>query len=274
MFRAGSDLHVIGHRGAAGVAPENTVEAIERGVRAGASAIEIDVHLSADGHLVAIHDDTVDRTTDGTGPVEEMSLDEIRRLDAGYRFTPDRGRSFPYRGAGIRIPTLDEAVEAAADLPMVIEVKSPAAGEALGAWLRARSGDGPPGSDRAADHQRFIVGGFERDAVEPAAAEAAWRCATRADLIPFILLGKIGIGGPLRSDLDALMLPIRKGPLRLVTRRFVRQAHDRGLGVFVWTVNRPDVMRKLLHLGVDGLISNVPARVRRILDERYARRRD
>lgn len=270
MFRADSSLHVIGHRGAAGVAPENTVESIRRGVRAGAQAIEIDVHLSADGHLVAIHDDTVDRTTDGSGPVEEMTLEEIRQLDAGYGFTPDRGRSFPYRGTGVRVPTLDEAVEAAAGLPMVVEVKSPASGEALGAWLATRRDDGPGGRGPA-DHERFIVGGFEREAVEPAADRAAWRCATRADLIPFVLLGKVGIGAPLRSDLDAIMLPIRKGPLRLVTRRFVRRAHDRGLGVFVWTVNRPDVMRELLDLGVDGLISDVPARVLRILDERFAR---
>ena len=152
---------------------------------------------------------------------------------------------------------------------MVVEVKSPAAGEALGSWLTGRRADGPR-DDAPADHERFIVGGFDRDAVEPAAAKAAWRCATRADLIPFVLLGKIGLGGPLRSDLDAVMLPIRKGPLRLITRRFVRRAHERGLGVFVWTVNRPTVMRQLFDLGVDGLISDVPARVRRIVDERVS----
>ena len=269
MFGAGSELQVIGHRGAAGVAPENTVESIRRGVRSGAQAIEIDVHLTSDGRLVAIHDETVDRTTDGTGPVEGMTLEQLRQLDAGYRFTPDHGRTFPYRGEGLRVPTLDEAAEAAAGLPMVVEVKSPAAGEALGSWLTSRRADSSR-DDAPADHERFIVGGFDRDAVAPAAAQAAWRCATRADLIPFILLGKIGLGGPLRSDLDAVMLPIRKGPLRLITRRFVRRAHDRGLGVFVWTVNRPAVMRQLFDLGVDGLISDVPARVRRIVDERLS----
>ncbi|MFW6083601.1 MAG: glycerophosphodiester phosphodiesterase [Gemmatimonadota bacterium] len=274
MFRAGSELRVIGHRGAAGVAPENTVEAIRRGVRTGARAIEVDVRLSADGRLVVIHDETVDRTTDGRGPVAAMTLDELLRLDAGYRFTPDRGRTFPYRDAGVRVPTLDEAADAASGLPMVVEVKSPAAGEALGAWLRTRRDGASAGRYPSGEHERFIVGGFDRAAVEPAAAEAAWRCATRADLVPFILFGKIGITGPLRSAIDAAMLPIRKGPLRLVTRRFVRRAHERGVGVFVWTVNRPDVMRELFHLGVDGLISDVPARVRRILDERRCRGRD
>ena len=263
MFHAGSDIQVIGHRGAAGVAPENTVVSIERAVLGGAHAIETDVHVSADGRLVTIHDDTVDRTTDGTGRVGDMALEDIRRLDAGYAFTPDRGRSFPYRGTGIRVPTLDEAVAAAGQLPMIVEVKSCAAGEALGTWLRQRR-------EAAGDASRFIVGGFERDMVAPAAAAADWRCATRADLIPFILLGRIGIGGPLPPHVDAIMLPIRKGPLRLVTRGFVRRAHERGVGVFVWTVNRPTVMRELFDIGVDGLISDVPARVGRIVAERTA----
>lgn len=264
MYAAGSRIRIIGHRGAGGVAPENTVVAMEHGIEAGSDALEVDVHVTSDGHLVTIHDDTVDRTTDGAGPVEAMSLAQLRELDAGYRFTPDMGRTFPFRDRGIRIPTLDEVVEAGGELPMIIEVKSPDAGRALGDWLRARRAGGPD------DLERFIVGGFDRAAVAPAADAADWQCATRRDLIPFVLLGKLGIRAPLRREIDAVMLPIRKGPLRLVTRRFIRQAHARDLGVFVWTVNRPDVMRRLLDLGVDGLISDVPARVRRVLAERIA----
>lgn len=267
MFGSGSGIRVIGHRGAAGVAPENTLVAIEHGLLAGSHAVEVDVHVTTDGHLVVIHDDTVDRTTGGSGLVETMTLAEVQRLDAGHRFTSDHGRTFPFRDKGVRIPTLDEAVAAAGDLPMIIEVKSPGAGRALGDWLRTRRRRAPGGPD---DLERFIVGGFERDAVAPAATEARWQCATRRDLVPFILAGKVGLRWPMRPAIDAIMLPIRKGPLRLVTRRFVRRAHDGGRGVFVWTVNRPDVMRALFDLGVDGLISDVPARVRRVLDERRA----
>ena len=267
MFGSGSGIRVIGHRGAAGVAPENTLAAIEHGILAGSNALEVDVHVTTDGHLVVIHDDTVDRTTEDSGLVEAMTLSEIKRLDAGHRFTPDHGRTFPFRGEGLRIPTLDEAVAAAGDLPLIVEVKSPGAGRALGDWLRTRRQDAPTGPD---DLDRFIVGGFEKDAVAPAAAEARWQCATRRDLVPFILAGKVGLRWPMRPAIDAIMLPIRKGPLRLVTRRFVRRARAGGLGVFVWTVNRPDVMRALFDLGVDGLISDVPARVRRVLDERRA----
>ena len=96
----------IAHRGGAEIAPENTLEGFREGLRVGAGVLELDVHTTADGHVVVIHDDTVDRTTDGTGAVREMSFAEIRRLDAGYRFTPDGGETFPYRGQGIKTPRL------------------------------------------------------------------------------------------------------------------------------------------------------------------------
>lgn len=251
---------MIGHRGAAGVAPENTIEAIEHGLAGGADAIELDVYLAACGTLVAIHDDTLDRTTDGSGPVERLDLRQLRAFDAGFLFTPDHGLSYPYRGAGIHIPTLDEAAEAGGDLPMIIEVKSPGAGRALAKWLEGRR-----------DLDRFLVGGFDHSAVAPAAAAARWQCATRNDLKPFVLLGNLGLSPRVRPEITAFMVPVHKGPLRIVTRRFVRRAHDLGIGVYVWTVNRPTEMRALFELGVDGLISDVPARVRRVIAERSAR---
>ena len=257
MFGPGSSIRIVGHRGAAGVAPENTIEAIQHGVAGGAQAIEVDVHVTSCGTLVTIHDDTLDRTTDGSGSVEVHDLASLQAFDAGFRFTLDRGASFPHRGAGVRIPTLDEAAEAAGDLPMVIEVKTPNAGHALADWLRRRG-----------DRERFLVGGFDRAAVGPAAEASCWQCAAREDLRPFILLGKLGLTARVRPEIKAFMVPVRQRALRIVTRRFVRQAHDHGVGVYVWTVNRPSDMRRLLDAGVDGLISDVPARARRILQER------
>jgi glycerophosphoryl diester phosphodiesterase len=257
VFGPGSEIRVIGHRGAAAVAPENTVESIEHGVAGGAHAIEVDIHVTTCGTLVAIHDSTLDRTTDGTGAVEVNDLATLRRLDAGYEYTPDFGRSFPFRGKGIRIATLDEAAEAAGNLPMVIEVKTPSAGRALADWLTGRP-----------DRARFLVGGFDQVAVAPAAAVASWQCAHKTDLKPVVLLGKVGIRRRIRPEITAFMVPIREKGVRVVTRRFVQRAHDLGVGVYAWTVNRPDEMRTMFDLGVDGLISDVPARVRRILAER------
>ncbi|TFG63610.1 MAG: hypothetical protein E4H28_06180 [Gemmatimonadales bacterium] len=259
MFGPNGGIRAIGHRGSAGVAPENTIEAIEHGLAGGAQAIEVDVHVATCGTLVTIHDDTLDRTTNGSGPVEQLDLPQLRALDAGFRFTPDHGLTYPNRETGVRIPTLDAAVEAAGSLPMILEVKTCGAGRALATWLQGR-----------ADLDRFLVGGFDRAAVAPAAAVAQWQCATREDLKPFILLGKLGLSWKVRPEIAAFMVPVRQGALRIVTRRFIGRAHGLGIGVYVWTVNRPGEMRALFDLGVDGLISDVPARVRRIARERSA----
>jgi glycerophosphoryl diester phosphodiesterase len=259
MFGISEKTLVIGHRGGAGAAPENTLESILHGVEAGADAIEFDIHATQDGRIVLFHDDTLERTTDGTGVVEEMTLEQLKRLDAGYGFTPDLGRSFPFRGTGVRIPTLDEAVEASGDLPLICEIKTEKAGRLLAEWL--------PGNPA---RERMIVGGFDLAQVRPAAAVARWRCASRRDLTPMVLLGKLGIPAKLPADVAAAMVPVRKGAVRVVTPGFVRRCHATGAGVHVWTVNRPDEMRQLLALGVDGLISDYPAIARRIVEERRA----
>lgn len=259
MFGPGGGIRIVGHRGARGVAPENTIPAIRHGVEVGAHAIEIDLHASRDGELIVIHDPTLDRTTDGTGAVDQHTLDELRRFDAAYRFTTDDGETFPFRGQGVRIPTLDEAMEAIADLPAILEVKSAAAGRTLAEWLPGRP-----------EFDRIIVGGFDADEVGPAGAAARWRCAYQTDLLGFVLWGKLGISRSLPDDLTAAMVPVRKGAVRIVTRGFVRRMHVQGKGVFVWTVNRPEEMRRLLDIGVDGLISDYPAVLRRVVEERLA----
>ena len=257
LFAPGSRLRVIGHRGAAAVAPENTLPSFEHAVRVGADAVELDLHRSADGHLVVIHDPTLPRTTDGTGPVETRTLEELRTFDAGYHFTTDRGRTFPFRGRGVRIPTLEEVLEVLGDRPVVAEIKSEAAGHALGEWLR-----------RSEERDRILVGGFERAEVELAGRHARWRSAYQDELRPYVLLGKVGLGRAFApTGCAAAMVPERHGAIRIVTPRFVRRARADGLGVFVWTVNAPADVRRLLAWGVDGLVSDVPGRVRRILDE-------
>ena len=259
MFGPNGGIRIIGHRGARGVAPENTVPAIRHGVDVGAQAIEIDLHASSDGKLVVIHDPTLERTTNGSGPVAERTLAELQAFDAGYRFTPDNCETFPFRGQGVRIPTLDEAMEAIADLPAILEVKSAAAGRLLADWLPGRP-----------EFDRLIVGGFNAEEVGPAGAAARWRCAYQTDLLGFVLWGKLGISRSLPTDLTAAMVPVRKRGVRIVTPGFVRRMHAQGKGVFVWTVNRPEEMRQLLDIGVDGLISDYPAVLRRVVEERLA----
>lgn len=261
-FGPGTPVRAVGHRGAAAVAPENTLPGFLHAVDVGAHGVELDLQCSRDGELMVIHDDTVDRTTDGSGAVEEMAREELRELDAGHAYTPDRGRSFPYRGRGVRIPTLEEVADATGDLPMILEVKSARAGRALAEWL---SGEG--GRHRS----RIVVGGFEPAQVGPAARAARWRCAYQEELLPFVLLGKVGLHGLVDPPTaDAAMVPEKRWGIRIVSAGFCRRMHEAGVGVFVWTVNRPERMRRLLDRGVDGLVSDAPGRVRRVLAERDA----
>ncbi len=262
LFGPGSPIRVIGHRGAAAYAPENTLPSFEHAVEVGADGVELDLHCTADGHLVVIHDDTLERTTDGSGAVEERTLEELRGFDAGYRFTPDRGETFPFRGRGVRIPTFEEVLAAVGGLPVVAEIKSMRAGRAMGEWLPA-----------SPDRDRILVGGFDREQVAPAGAAARWRCAYQDELTGYVLFGKIGLNRWFRPEgVDAAMVPEKRSILRVVSPGFVRRAHADGLGVFVWTVNRPDDMRRLFDWGVDGLVSDAPGRVRRVVDERMASR--
>src|SRR5918998_1323473 len=114
----------LAHRGASALAPENTIEAFRLAVEAGAGGLELDVHVTRDGHIVVIHDATVDRTTNGTGAVSEMTLEELRRLDAGHNFSPDGGPTRPYRGRGVRVPTLREVLREFPGVAVNIDIKA------------------------------------------------------------------------------------------------------------------------------------------------------
>src|SRR4051794_38719235 len=127
---------IIAHRGASGSAPENTIAAFELAAAHGADAIELDVRLTADRVPVVLHDAALDRTTSGRGPLGLMTLEQVQKLDAGPPSTADRGRSFPFRDTGIRVPTLAEALRAISGIPVLLEIKEPAAQEAVERVLR------------------------------------------------------------------------------------------------------------------------------------------
>jgi len=116
---------VMAHRGGKGLWPENTLYAFREAARAGVDVLEMDIHSTKDGVLVVIHDATVERTTDGSGEVQSYTLEELRKLDAGYRWTNDDGKTFPYRSKGIQIPTLEEVLSTFPDIRLNIEIKPP-----------------------------------------------------------------------------------------------------------------------------------------------------
>lgn len=253
----------IGHRGAAGEVPENTLPSFARALADGAAILESDVHLTRDGVPVLIHDDELERCTDGTGPVRDHDLAALARLDAGYRFQPEGGSGHPYRGRGLRIPTLAEALAAFPRARFNLELKENLPG------MVARSLAVVAEAGRAAD----VLLTSANDALM-----AELRARVAADGIPVALGASTGevarfAVAALRGEAPpegpmALQIPTRFGGRPLVTRELIDHAHRHCVQVHVWTIDEPDEMRELLALGVDGIVTDFPARLSRLLAAR------
>ena len=255
-FLGGAPL-LVAHRGGAGLAPENTMLAFRRAVAEwDADMLEMDVHLTADGRVVVLHDETVDRTTDGTGPVGDLTWDEVRRLDAGYRFR-DAAGEFPHRGRGVRIPLFAEVLEALPRVRIMVEPKAAAAAGPLVEVIRA---DG-------AEHRVLIGAEFERTRDGARGYGGPWG-ASRSQVKPFWLLHRIPVVGRWYVPAaDAFQVPETAGRHRVVTPAFVRAAHRANIPVHVWTVDDPADMRRLLEWGVDGIQTDRPDLLADVLTE-------
>lgn len=250
------------HRGGSALAPENTLPAYENGLRYGADALELDIHYTRDGEIVVFHDDTLDRTTDSSGPLAALTLDELRRLDAGYHFTSDGGQSFPWRGKGVTIPTLREVFERFPQTRINIEMKvNDADGERRLARLLLDNGWG----DWA------MVGSFHTDALQRFRALCEGHIATSASASEtrnFLLGVLVRQTQRMRPTYDALQVPEVYRGIRVVSPNSVRLAHGLGLDVHVWTVDERETMERLLDWGVDGLMSDRPDTLAAVYRER------
>ena len=247
---------IFAHRGGCTLGPENTLAAFDLGLQAGADGLELDVHLSADGVPVVHHDATLDRTTSHSGPLAAHTAAELARVDAGCRYTRDG--SFPFRQQGVGIPSLHEVLHRYRDVPIVIEMKvnSPEMGEAVAREVR-----------RADAVDRVCLAGY--GARSAAAARAAIPGIATSATHPEVRLAVYrGLAGwPVRhADYGGYQVPECTGIIRIVSPRFVRDAHGAGFKVQVWTVDEEPDMRRLLQWGVDGLITNRPDLAVRVRD--------
>jgi len=239
---------IIAHRGASGHAPENTFAAFERAVQLGAGFIETDLHLTRDARFVAIHDATLDRTTNGTGAVRDHTLAELQQLDAGMWYD----RQFMDQ----RIPTLDEILEFASEQDVVfyLEIKYESA------WGMHHALVGALGKPENA--ARTIVISFDPSTL-----------ASVRRLEPAIMIGLLVedlAGDPVKSALDvgARQLCPRAD---LITPALVERAHRADLHVVTWTINDADQMRAAMDAGVDGIMTDLPDRLRAVVEDRLAK---
>jgi glycerophosphoryl diester phosphodiesterase len=257
FFLQSSRPLVFAHRGGCDLGPENTLAAFDLGMAAGADGLEFDVHLSSDGVAVVHHDDLLDRTTNGTGPLAARTAAELARVDAGCRF--ERAGDFPFRDQGICVPTLRDVLRRYPDTRIVIEMKvdSREMGEAVASEVR-----------RAGAAERVCAAGYGTRSAAAARAAlpemATSGCHKEVQMAVYRSLLRIPVR---RAPYEAYQVPETAGWVRVVSPRFIRHAHEANLKVQVWTVDEEADMRRLLAWGVDGLISNRPDLAVRIRNE-------
>jgi glycerophosphoryl diester phosphodiesterase len=246
--RAGWPVNV-GHRGASARLPENTLASFRAALEAGAGGLELDVRVTRDGHPVVMHDATVDRTTDGFGAVAGMTLEAVRRLDAG---SPGEG-----------VPTLREVFEEFPGVSVNLEIKDndvPGAEKVVLDVLR-EAGVADRVLVASADHR--VLRRFRR-----ASGGEFDTGASRREIAVFYALSRLRLERLIRPAYAALQVPVDYGPLRLLTPRFVHAARSLGVRVDVWTINEPGRMREVLDLGADVVMTDRPEVLTEVLRER------
>jgi glycerophosphoryl diester phosphodiesterase len=238
---------VIAHRGNRAHAPENTLEAFAQAVAIGADALELDIRVTAEGIPVVMHDPDVRRTTDGVGEVARMSFAEIRSLDAGARFTKDNGTTFPYRGKGHPIPSFDEVLDAFPSTPLIIEIKTTSAAQAVRRAIEAHHAE-----------DRVLVDSLESATMNVFADSRIAVGATRADAIR--TMTELTLHLPLTPfAFDAFCLPPSYNGIPVPVARFAKASEKQGKTLHIWTINEPAVATELWMKGVQGIITDDPA---------------
>ena len=256
---------VIAHRGDSRNYPENTLPAFESAVRMGIDVVETDIHLTKDGVLVIWHDPTLERNTDGSGRIEDHTLEELRRFDAGYTFTQDGGKTFPFRGKGVRICTLAEALEHCPGQRFNIDLKTKCP-EIVDEFIRViREHD-------AVD--RVVGASFHLSNLKRLRRLAPdfLTSVTTAEVVPLLFRQKTHTLPKAFKRKIIFQIPMAAGPVKVVTPAFVKAMHQRGAVVMVWTINDEETMRKLFEMGVDSVMTDDPALVIKVADEMNIRK--
>ncbi|MDE1462943.1 glycerophosphodiester phosphodiesterase [Spartinivicinus poritis] len=244
---------VIAHRGGKGLWPENTLHAFQEAVSLGVDMLELDVRQTKDGQLVVLHDEYVDRTTNGKGSISQLTLAEVKKLDAGFNWTEDN-QNFPYRGKGISIPTFQEVLKHFPEQKMIVEIKQahPAIEQSVCQAIRTTKKE-----------NHVIIGSFYPEVLKRF-RQICPDIATSASPNEVKLLfaaERLGLSELLSPAASALQIPKQNGKIEVATSTFIKAAHDRQLQVQVWTINDTDTMMSLIANGADGIITDYPNRL-------------
>jgi len=252
---------IFAHRGASGAYPENTLPSFQAAAKIGAHVLETDTRITKDGIPVLAHDESLLRTTGVDAHVEDLTLKELKDIDAGHSFSPDGGITHPFRGTGIQVPTLEEFVQTFPDIPVNMEIK-------VGTEQSAHIVLDVLESNNAMN--RFLLASVLPDAMRyiQKIAPSTLTGACKEDVLK-VLFRSARCDRKLRNyPFTALQVPERQSIIPVVTRRFISYAHRSGVHVHVWTIDEESDMRRLFDMGVDGIFTDFPERALAILEEK------
>lgn len=259
------DLLVIAHRGGKGIAPEGTIAAFDQAVELGVDILEYDIHMTSDERLVVIHDPSVDRTTNGSGLINELTLEEVQRLDAGYHFQDEAG-NYSFRNQGVYIPTVEEIFTRYPQMRQLIEIKdtnNPELYEEIIQKLWSLIVE-------YGMEEEVMIGSFDHEINERfdevsagvipiGAGEQAVRSFVEKH-VPYL-------NGLAKTNFDSMQLPIEQEGHDLTKRNIIRSAQKRNVSIYYWTINEAEEMRELIEKGADGLITDYPDRALKVKKE-------
>jgi glycerophosphoryl diester phosphodiesterase len=250
---------VLAHQGGEGQWPSNTLLAFQNAARAGADVLDTDMHLTKDGVLILMHDETVDRTTDGAGAIRDLPLAEIKQLDAAYDFSLDDGRTYPYRGQGITVPTLEELFQAFPDKRFGIEIKQTEPIESAKRFCALIR--------QYQMQDKILVSSFRQenmDAFRKECPEVA-TSATENEVKLFYVLHLLGMTRAFTPSYSSFQVPEESGGIYLLTPQFISAARERNLPIVPWTINEEADLQHMIDLGVDGINTDYPDRLLELL---------
>ncbi len=243
---------IIGHRGAAALCPENTLESIRLAFDTfRVDGVEFDVHLTQDNIPVIIHDAKLERTTNGTGYIEQSALEKIRALNAGHYFDPDKNKTFPFRTHALKIPTFEELLQEFPNQVLLVEIK-------------------PKDRDvvrRSMDlikkynaEFRVIVGSKHHDIFDELKTNYPDipRFLSQREIVLAYLDYSRGNKLPSQDPLSVASMPLEKCGMRFAGKGFIDFLHRKKIRSFFWTINDPEMMRQLAGAGADGIITDNP----------------
>ena len=243
---------VVAHRGDSANYPENTLPAFLSGVKMGLDVIETDVHLTRDGEIVIWHDPTLERNTNGSGTLEIHTLRELKQLDAGYTFTKDGGKTFPFRGKGVQLCTLDEALEACPDERFNIDLKSQEE-EIVETYIKVIR--------KHNAENRVCTASFHLNNLKKLRklAPDLLTSVSTLEVAPLVFRTKLHCLPDHFDRKIIFQVPVQMYGVKIVTEHFIREMHKRDAVIMVWTINDEKEMERLYSMGVDTIMTDDPA---------------